>query len=138
MESNNRIRAVQMLDIKCHSLFCKQVHRNGIAAESVKDHHIKSLELPSICLVLQGNPRVAHHNVNCGARILQEGEPWILPQRELHYLRINLVKPEVIAGMSVRRQRPCSQADYPYSQASPLPAPIERCRIMIQNQPYAT
>src|SRR6266849_1362870 len=137
MESNNRIGAVQMLDIKCHGLFCQQVHRNGIAAESVKYHHIEFLKLPPLCLVLQGNPRVPHHNVNCGPRILQEAEPWFLPQRELHYLRVNFVKPEVIAGMSVSRQRACSETYYPHSQAPSLPAPIEQYRVMIQNQPNA-
>src|ERR1700738_4761594 len=121
MERNNRIRAPQMPNVQRHGLFGQQVHWNGITAEGVKHDNIKFLELPSRCFFLEGKPGIAQYNVDCRARILQEAEPWFLPQRKLNHLRIDFVKPEIIAGMSIGGHRACSETYHAHAQSLSLP-----------------
>src|SRR5271170_1760173 len=94
-----------MPEVDREGFFRKQVHGNGNAGKRIDGEDIKLLRR----LGFQRKPGVAENNVARCRALLEECEPGICDGDDL---RIDVVKPERIAGFSVGRESSSAEADH--------------------------
>src|SRR3954467_11443370 len=118
MERDDAV-ALHVLEIDAERLAGDEVHRDGVARESVDREHVEVLRR----LSLEREPRIAQRNLDLRRAVGEEAE--LLP-RELHHARVNVVEAVDVAGPAVRRDGSGAQTDDADADRAALVARFDR------------
>src|SRR5271166_7066703 len=87
------------------------MHRYRVSGERIEDKYVECLYVSISQFEFHREPRVARHDVDFRARVLQICEVSILTARDFSDRRIDLVEANIVAGKSVGGDRSDAESD---------------------------